>query len=86
MMLTERHGSPNSHQMEAHSELHHHSNAAAVGNNADDNLHTFREALAISSEFQLFRRPTYSVTSWGKVPFYANSHTANKKFTTFYVT
>lgn len=54
MMLAERHGSPNSHQMEAHSEFHHHASAATVGNNADDNLHTFREALAISSEFCLF--------------------------------
>jgi len=51
MMLADRHGSPNSHQMEAHHhELHHHANAAATGNNADDNLHTFREALALSSE------------------------------------
>jgi hypothetical protein len=40
--------------MEAHAELHHHANVAAVGSNADDNLHTFREALAISSEFCLF--------------------------------
>jgi hypothetical protein len=50
MMLAERHGSPNSHQMDAHHELHHHASAATTGSNADDNLHTFREALAFSSE------------------------------------
>lgn len=54
MMLTERHGSPNSHQMEAHHhELHHlhhhHASAATAGSNADDNLHTFREALTLSN-------------------------------------
>ena len=50
MMLAERHGSPNSHQMDAHHELHHHASAATTGSNVDDNLHTFREALAFSSE------------------------------------
>ena len=50
MMLAERHGSPNSHQMDAHHDLHHHASAATTGSNADDNLHTFREALAFSSE------------------------------------
>jgi hypothetical protein len=72
MMLAERHGSPNSHQMEAHSELHHHASAATVGNNTDDNLHTFREALAISSEFFFFFgsvQKANSVTSCGKVRF-----------------
>lgn len=54
MMLAERHGSPNSHQMDAHHELHHHASAATTGGNADDNLHTFREALAFSSESCLF--------------------------------
>jgi hypothetical protein len=53
MMLAERHGSPNSHQMDAHHELHHHASAATTGSNADDNLHTFREALALSSESSL---------------------------------
>jgi len=49
MMLAERHGSPNSHQMDAHHELHHHASAATTGSNVDDNLHTFREALAFSN-------------------------------------
>jgi hypothetical protein len=53
MMLAERHGSPNSHQMDAHHELHHHASAATTGSNTDDNLHTFREALAFSSESSL---------------------------------
>lgn len=81
-MLAERHGSPNSHQMEAHSELHHHASAATVGNNADDNLHTFREALGISSEFCLFSSKLHGAKSL----FEANGHTAIKKFPTFYVT
>jgi hypothetical protein len=55
MLLAERHGSPNSHQMEAHHhELHHHAGVAATCNNADDNMHTFREALALSSELRFF--------------------------------
>jgi hypothetical protein len=60
MMLAERHGSPNSHQTEIHHhELHHHhSSAATTGPNADDNLHTFREALSLPSKsfMQVFYR------------------------------
>jgi hypothetical protein len=60
MLLAERHGSPNSHQMEAHHhEVHHHTSAATTCNNADDNLHTFREALALSSEFCFLGAPDF---------------------------
>ncbi|GLG94134.1 UPF0472 protein C16orf72-like protein [Gryllus bimaculatus] len=48
IMLSERHSSPHSLQMEANHDLHHHG-STEDGVNIDDDLHTFREALSVSN-------------------------------------
>ncbi|XP_067006074.2 HUWE1-associated protein modifying stress responses [Anabrus simplex] len=65
IMLSERHGSPNSLQMmdAHHHDLHHH-HISSENISSDDNLHTFREALALpNSPTNISRRQRSSELS-----------------------